>query len=85
MAKIPRDGDTKYLVLTAVQDHWETSRFGPTVEELREVVGLQSRSTVQFHLNDLLLDGFLSHAPGKRRTLRLTKKGDMLLKILEDT
>jgi SOS-response transcriptional repressor LexA len=69
-------------VLLAISDHWGEARFGPTVEELRVSVGVSSRSTIQFHVNDLLADGYLSHAPGKRRTLRLTKKGDMLLQIL---
>ena len=72
-------------VLVAISDHWDDARFGPTVEELRESVGLSSRSTVQFHINDLLSDGYLSHAEGKRRTLRTTKKGDMLLDILGES
>jgi len=83
MTQVPRDGDTKFLVLRGVQDHWSTARFGPTVEELRLAVGLSSRSTVQFHLNGLLAEGYVSNVPGKRRTLRVTKKGNMLLQILE--
>jgi SOS-response transcriptional repressor LexA len=82
MTQVPREGDTKFKVLVAIQDHWGDARFGPTVEELRETVGVLSRSTVQFHINDLLSDGYLSHAEGKRRTLRVTRKGDMLLEIL---
>ena len=82
MTKVPRDGDTKFQILYAIQNHWSGARYGPTVEELRETVGLASRSTVQFHVNDLLDDGYLSNAPGKRRTLRPTKKGDLLLEIL---
>ncbi len=85
MTQVPRDGDTKFLVLQGVSDHWMTARFGPTVEELRQTVGLSSRSTVQFHVNDLLADGYVSNVPGKRRTLRITKKGDMLLQILTGT
>ncbi len=82
MTQVPRQGDTKFKVLMAVSDHWSEARFGPTVEELRETVGLSSRSTVQFHVNDLLADEYLSHATGKRRTLRLTRKGNMLVQIL---
>lgn len=80
--RIPRD--TKYEVLRAVQVHLESSRDGPTVEELRQAVGLNSRSSVQFHLNDLLEDGYLDHIPGKRRSLRSTKKGDLLVEIVKD-
>ena len=80
-ARIPRD--TKFAVLRAVQTHLESSRDGPTVEELREYVGLDSRSTVQFHINDLVEDGYLDHIPGKRRSLRSTKKGDLLVDIVQ--
>lgn len=79
-SKIPRD--TKLEVLCAVQDHRASSRDGPTVEEIRQVVGLDSRSTVQFHINDLVSDGYLDQIPGKRRTLRSTKKGDLLVEIV---
>ncbi len=78
--KIPRD--TKFEVLCAVRDHLSDSRDGPTVEELREAVGLGSRSTVQFHINDLVADGYLAQIPGKRRSLRSTKKGDLLVRII---
>lgn len=82
MTSVPRD--TKFHVLTAVQDHWGSNRFGPTVQEIRDKVGLASRSTVQFHINDLVGDGYLSHKEGKRRTLKVTKKGDQLIRILTE-
>ena len=82
MTAIPRD--TKFEVLEAISRHWDSNRFGPTVEELRATVGLNSRSTVQFHINDLVEDGYLSQVPGKRRTLKVTKKGNMLIQILSE-
>ena len=81
MTVIPRD--TKLAVLVSIRDHLSSSRKGPTVEEIRDYVGLSSRSTVQFHINDLVEDGYLSQIPGKRRTLRVTKKGELLLQIME--
>jgi len=83
MTSVPREGDTKYNVLVAIRDHYKSSRKGPSVEDLRVVCGLNARSTVQFHINDLVADGYLSQVPGKRRTLRVTKKGEMLISILE--
>ena len=80
--QVPRSGDTKFKVLFAVQSHWGEARFGPTVEELRATVGLSSRSTVQFHINHLVAEGYLSQVRGKRRTLRTTKKGDLLVRII---
>lgn len=82
MSSIPRN--TKFHVLTAVKEHWSSNRFGPTVQEIKDRVGLASRSTVQFHINDLLDDGYLSHRERKRRTLKVTKKGDQLISILTE-
>ncbi len=84
-SSFPHEGDRKFEVLFAVQEYRSTSREGPTVEELRQAVGLASRSTVQFHINDLVGDGFLSQIPGKRRSLRSTKKGDLLVQIIRGT
>lgn len=74
--------ETKLQVLKAVDDHWAGARYGPTIEELRKAVGLTSRSTVQFHINGLISDGYLSNTPKKRRSLQITPKGQMLLKVL---
>lgn len=81
---IPRVGDTKFDVLAAVVDHWETASFGPSVEELRETVGLATRSSVQFHINDLIRDGFLHRVPRKHRALRATPRGEKLVSILRE-
>ena len=83
--KLPREGDRKFDVLCAVHEHWKDARHGPTLEEIRDTVGLGSRSTVQFHINDLLSDGYLDHVPGKRRTLKTTKRGDLLIKIVKES
>lgn len=82
MKSIPREGDTKLEVLLAIRDYRTHSRYGPTVAELRDEVGLSSRSTVQFHINHLVDDGYLSQVSGKRRTLRVTDKGHLLIQIL---
>jgi predicted transcriptional regulator len=81
---VPRAGDTKFDVLVAVMDHWSGARFGPTVAELATTVGLSARSTAQFHINDLLDDGYLVHVQGKPRTLSATKKGKRLVKVVRE-
>jgi predicted transcriptional regulator len=67
-----------------VVDHWSGTRYGPTVGELATTVGLSARSTAQFHINDLLSDGFLVHVQGKPRTLSPTKKGKRLVKVVRE-
>ena len=72
--------EMKLRVLEAVDNHWGKARFGPTVEEIRVEVGLQARSSVQFHINSLLDDGLLIHVPLKHRTLRTSDKGKRLVR-----
>lgn len=81
---VPRAGDTKFEVLTAVSDHWKSARFGPTVAEIRDTVGLSARSSIQFHINDLIEDQYLANVPGKRRTLKPTVKGERLIEVMRD-
>ena len=81
---VPRAGDTKFEVLEAVSDHWKSARFGPTVDELREVVGLNARSSIQFHINDLIDDRYLVNVPGKRRSLKTTLRGEKLVEVIRD-
>lgn len=81
---VPRAGDTKFEVLAAVSDHWGDARFGPTVAELRDAIGLSARSSIQFHINDLIKDGYLSNVPGKRRTLKPTARGEKLVSVMRD-
>lgn len=81
---VPRAGDTKFEVLSAVSDHWKNARFGPTVAELRDTVGLSSRSSIQFHINDLIEDQYLVNVPGKRRSLQATPRGEKLVEVIRD-
>ena len=81
---LPRPGDTKYVILQAIDIHWKTNPRGPTVAELRESVGLGGRSSVQFHINDLREMGLVESLPKRARTVRLTMRGKKLLKVMED-
>lgn len=80
---IPRPGETSYAILLAVADAWKGKKYGPTVEEIRQQVGLSSRSGVQFHISNLLDSGWLDNIPNRRRTLRVTDKGRKLIKMFE--
>ena len=81
---VPRPGDTSFVILKAVADSWKGSNYGPTVEELRQKVGLSSRSGVQFHVSNLLDAGWLDNIPNRRRTLRVTEKGRRLIRMFDD-
>ncbi len=77
-----KTSDTKFKILEAVVDHYETASFGPTVDEVRGVVGLGTRSSAQFHINDLVGQGFLAHLPGRARTLHATETGKQLVELM---
>jgi DNA-binding MarR family transcriptional regulator len=81
---VPRPGETSYRILMAVAQKWKGSNFGPTVEELRQEVGLSSRSGVQFHVSNLLDAGWLDNIPNRRRTLKLTDKGRRLIRVFDE-
>lgn len=81
---LPRPGETSYAILEAVNESWKGSSFGPTVEELRQGIGLSSRSGVQFHISRLLDAGLLDNIPNRRRTLKLTERGKRLLRVFAD-
>lgn len=80
---ISNNGDTRFAVLEAVVEWWETARFGPTVEEVRVEVGLGVRSSVQHHINNLLEDGLVENIPRKHRTLRPTDKGVRMVELMK--
>ena len=84
MVRIPANSDTKFEVLASIVDHCSTATFGPTVEEIRKEVGLSVRSSVQWHINDLLEEGYVSHIPRKHRTLRPTDKGLRLVGLMRE-
>jgi SOS-response transcriptional repressor LexA len=77
-------GETKFDILAAVVDHRQVNNFGPTVEELRQQVGLTRRSSVQWHINHLMEDGLLENVPRKHRTLRPTDRGKRLVEVLRE-
>ncbi len=83
MPRLP-NGETKFSVLAAIVDHCEKARFGPTLAELADASGLTVRSSVQFHVNDLLDDRLVTHTPRKHRTLRPTPKGKALVHLMRE-
>lgn len=60
-------------VLQAILDYTKEKKYPPTVRELGEMVGLQSSSTVQGHLERLKLKGLISWEPCQPRTLKVLK------------
>lgn len=79
---LPRPGQTKYHVLVSLIEFTKKNAFGPTMEELAEVVGLSHRSTIHHHLHDLLNDDLVEKEEGRKRAFRPTRKGRRLVELL---
>ncbi|OAH61931.1 hypothetical protein [Domibacillus aminovorans] len=52
----------------------EQNNYSPSVREIGKHVGLVSTSTIQWHLDRLRADGYVTWQDGKPRTLRLLKQ-----------
>lgn len=73
--RFPRIGEKRFAVLATIVDHWKKASFGPTMDEIKDRVGLATRSSVAWHVEALLEDGLVSHVTRKHRTLRPTDLG----------
>jgi len=62
---------TRYRVLAAIQTYCERHGMPPTLEELREMVGVKSKTTVLHHLRMLEKLGFLERDEYKHRGISL--------------
>lgn len=83
MPRLP-NGETKFSVLAAIVDHCSKARYGPTLAELADASGLTVRSSVQFHVDDLLENGMISRTPRKHRSIRPTPKGEKVVAMMRE-
>lgn len=67
--------DTRLEILAFVVAHLENNRFGPTRAEIAEGVGLKVRSSVQYHVESLVEDGYLERSVYRHRMLKPTQRG----------
>lgn len=64
-------GPRQERVLNAIITYYEKEGFLPSYEELRDLTGLKSVSTVHYHMNHLIEQGFLSKLSGKSRAYKI--------------
>lgn len=63
------------LVLQALQEHFHSSSYSPTVREIADSLKINSSGYIHDSLVRLREAGFVDWVPGKVRTLALTEKG----------
>lgn len=74
------DLSLKQLHLLKTIHEFVTSKgYSPTSQELRDLLNLNSVSTLDYHVNILQQEGFLTREKHQARTMRVTKEGVFLL------
>jgi len=66
---------TRLRVLAAIVTHVRRKGYPPTVRDLMEIVGLESPSSVHWHLRQLRDTGLIAVEADKPRTIRVTDEG----------
>jgi SOS-response transcriptional repressor LexA len=62
--------DRRRDIVRFVRKFHTSKRMSPSIEEIAEAVGLQSKATVRYHVNILVDEGKLIRDPGRYRSLR---------------
>lgn len=75
---------TKFNILAEIIDYRLTHAYGPTVRELADAVGVDSRSTAQYHIKDLVDQGYLTKLNYNSRTLNPTEKGEKFVALMRE-
>lgn len=70
-----KTSDTRLRVLEFLVAYLEDHRFAPTRAEIAEAVGLGPRSSIQYHIDTLVEDGYIERPVYRHRMIRPTEAG----------
>ena len=65
----PLPSQTRKNVLSFVTTFCEMNGYSPTIQEIRDGVGLKSNGAVQHQIDLLIFDGLLNHIPNRIRSI----------------
>lgn len=77
--------DTKLNILKFIVEWLEKNRASPTLEEIAVVIGLASRSSVQYHIDNLIGEGHLTRPPRRHRMITPTQQGIDVINKMKET
>ncbi|MBH0166292.1 hypothetical protein IHV12_15320 [Fictibacillus sp. 7GRE50] len=60
-------------VLDAITKNFKRNKYPPSVQEICDISGLKSKSTVHRHLMNLKASGYIHWEDGQPRTLKILK------------
>ncbi len=78
-------GDTRLRVLEYLIVHMETNRSAPTRDEIAKAVGLGPRSSIQYHIDTLVQDGYVERSTYRHRMIRPTQAGIDVIKQVQES
>jgi len=70
-ATIAQGKERRKKIMSYVKSYTRKHGFAPSIEEIAEGVGLESKTAVRHHLAILAEDGKVTMQPGKYRSLRV--------------
>jgi len=74
--------ETRLRVLEFLVGYMENHRYAPTREEIAAAVGLGPRSSIQYHVDSLVEDGYIERITYRHRMIRPTEAGVNAIKRL---
>jgi len=74
--------ETRLRVLEFLVGYMESHRSAPTREEMAVAVGLGPRSSIQYHIDSLVEDGYVERTIYRHRMIRPTESGINAIKRL---
>lgn len=74
--------DTRLRVLEFLVSYMESHRYSPTRDEIAKAVGLGPRSSIQYHIDTLVEDGYVERITYRHRMIRPTEAGINAIKRL---
>lgn len=78
--------DTRLRILEYIVTYMEGHRYSPTRDEIAKHIGLSVRSSVQYHIDSLVADGYLERPTYRHRMIKPTehaKKAIMRLREID--
>lgn len=70
-----KPSDTRLKILEYLVGYAETHRYAPTRSEIADAVGLSVRSSVQYHIESLVNDGYIERSTYRHRMISPTERG----------
>lgn len=70
----PLDRKLQARILKAAKEYWQQYGYSPSLEDIKVMAKVSSRSVVNYHLDILEREGRVKRGPGRVRSLRIMEE-----------